>query len=136
MKFHFNVATEGLRSNHKYISVLGLKWLQVEIIPPKFEEPAGGGTGVGNKYYTIRITIKLNGKTIKREYTNLIVDEVIRITMMIKESFTSVFASIKQLTTMNKYINSSIKSKTIVDPSITVSVKDNIKIKVKVNGKN
>lgn len=132
MKFHFNVATEGIRSTHKYISVLGLKWLSIEILPPKFEEPAGGGTGVGNKYYTIRITIKHNGKVIKREYTNLIVDEVIRISISLKEAFTSVLASIKQLSTLNKYINGSLRSKTTIDPSIKVDVKDKIQIKVKV----
>ena len=137
MKFHLNVAQEGLRAGHKFISVLGLKWFSIDILPPTFDTSGGGGGySVGNKYYTIRFTISLNGKVIKKEYTNLIVDEVIKISIMLKESFTSVFAAIKQISKVNKYINSKIKSNVVVEPAIKVSLKSDITIKVTPNDKN
>ena len=131
--FHFNVATEGVRASHKIFSVLGLKWITIEVIPPPTFEPwqlGQGGYGVGDDYYTIRITINLNGKKTVKEYKTLILDTVVRFSISLKTIVESIVASFRESRIINKLLESKVKSVQEVRPEILVEQKD-IKIEVK-----
>lgn len=136
MKFHFNVATEGLRAGHKYISVLGLKLITIEVIPPQpiFDDIRGGGYGVGQEYYTIRITINYSGKKVVKEFKTKILDTTVRFSIklssIISNLVSSITASIKENKVLNKLVHSQVKSVQSVEPEIIVKNKD-IKIEVK-----
>jgi len=101
--FHYNVATEGIRAGHKILAVLGLSWLTIDIIvppvvPTKPEQKGGGGSGARldhtyvSDYYTIRVTIRINGKTVVKMYKTKFADVVAKIIIKLQENVTAPFS--------------------------------------------
>jgi hypothetical protein len=67
MSLHFNIATEGVRLDHRFIATLGMLSFEVT---PEFEYPEaylGGGTGLPTYIqptgYTVRVSVSMKGKT-------------------------------------------------------------------------
>lgn len=68
MKFHLNVAQEGMRAGHKFISKLGLKWLSVEIeVVPPSSSGGGGFIPLDPVYIKVTVTFKDKSWSVVRE---------------------------------------------------------------------
>lgn len=142
-QFHYNTATEGIRSGHKIISILGLKWLTIEIIPvtpPRQNDIHGGGPGLipdkiyPDSHYYIRVTIVLNGKKTVRIYNTKFADVIAKITLILKDvnsTYVSVFVSNVKNKVINKLVN--IKNYVVTDqvPVVEAVTSKEINIKVK-----
>lgn len=58
---HFDIATEGLRKDHRWIARLGFFSIEVTPVPPPTDTSGGGGTVIGaaaEYYVTVRLVYK------------------------------------------------------------------------------
>lgn len=139
--FHYNVATDGVRAGHKIFSILGFKWLTVEVIPlPVGEKPAGGGGLIYDKilpdtHYYIRVVIKINGKTITRNYKTKFADVIANISIVLRNAYVDSKIMISTANITNKIFTKLIKVKNSVvtkkDATVKATVNDEVRIKVK-----
>ena len=67
MSLHFNIATAGVRLDHRFIATLGMLSFEVT---PEFKYPEaylGGGVGLPSYItptgYTVRVTVSIKGKS-------------------------------------------------------------------------
>ena len=132
MGLAYNIATEGIRAGHKYLSVLGLKWITIDIIPsPQPSESKGGDGGIiwGDvQTYDVVITVKWNGKTYTKTYFHLPIEWVVKI--IVKWKSVSISAIFKSISESVYRFKSSINSTKVVDPIIKTEPKQ-IEISVK-----
>lgn len=131
MGLAYNIATEGIRAGHKYLSVLGLKWITIDIIPsPQPSESKGGGGVIWGEVqtYDIVITVKWNGKTYTKTYFHLPIEWVVKI--IVKWKLISISAIFKDIKESVYRFKSSINSTKSKDPIIETELKD-ISISVK-----
>jgi len=121
---HKALALEGVGFGHRVLSILGTRWFDIIIIPPKPREPTGGG-GYGGRYYepanyTVKVVLKFKGK----EYVHT--REMLPSTFGSLEKVVVLFRGVKRLINnvelMIKEIN--VKIKQLIDVQLSYFKKD------------
>jgi len=132
-----SIATQGLAPSifsAKRIALFGYGFIDVIITPvpiPVPQQPSygGGGQVVPGFTYDVTFIIQWNGKTIRRTYTNLMFDAVIKVVAKFKQL--SISARYSMASIINTLVNVKLNSTKTVSPITASATEKPLEIKAK-----